>query len=174
MARQLRGTRRVLAIEPTPAACRLLRANVTRNGCDDRVVIFEGVAARSPGNCLLNHIPGKEEYSSTGILVHPSIAGSESTQIRVAGDTVDNLTERFGIEPGFIKIDTEGSEEQVLAGARRTMKMYRPVIVCESWPERLVSASGGSPGAVKALLKEHKYSMMTSGCPSDTIVAIPN
>ena len=174
MARLVSGTSRVLAIEPTPAAIRRLRGNITRNGCDDRVVVFEGVASHSAGSFLLNYVPGKEEYSSLGKIVHPSVAAETCCQLQVPADTIDSLTEKFGLNPGLIKIDTEGSEEHVLAGAANTMRKHRPVIVCESWPQELLAASGGIPGAVGAILRKHEYKLMTLDCPADSIVAIPN
>jgi FkbM family methyltransferase len=172
MARLLSGSRRVLAIEPIPEILDRLRGNVLRNGCANRVRVFEGVATRSTGECLINYVPGKEEYSSLNRIVHPAVAGAERRQISVSGDTIDNLVARFGLEPGLIKIDTEGAEEQVLAGATTTMRTHRPVIICESWPG--FAAAGASAGAVKTLLTEHWYELMGSDCPPLTIVAIPD
>ncbi len=172
MARLLSGSRKVLAVEPIPAILNRLRGNIARNGCANRVRVFEGVATRSTGDCLINYVPGKEEYSSLNRIVHPAVEHDERQQISVAGDTIDNLVAKFGLEPGLIKIDTEGAEEQVLAGAQATMRTHRPVIICESWPG--FAAAGASESRVKVLLAEHGYELMTSDCPPLTIVAIPD
>jgi FkbM family methyltransferase len=174
MTRLLSPAGRILSIEPTPGASRFLRGNLVRNQCEDRVIVFEGVAASSPGQYVLNCIPGKEEYSSLFRIVHPSAEKERPGQISVPGETVDNLCERFALKPGLIKIDTEGAEEQVLAGAQKTLDGHRPVLICESFPTEMLVAAGGVPGAAESLLQQHGYTVMTSGCPPFTIVALPN
>jgi FkbM family methyltransferase len=49
-----------------------------------------------------------------------------------------------------LKIDVEGMEEQVLAGARRILRKYHPVVFAEAWgePER---------ATIEALLKRYHY-----------------
>ncbi len=62
---------KVLAIEPAPLALEYLRRNIARNGCTQLVLVFEGIATDSKGTYLLNIIPGMEEFSSIGKIVHP-------------------------------------------------------------------------------------------------------
>jgi FkbM family methyltransferase len=162
---------RVLAIEPTEGALAYLYRNVERNHQSDRVVIFEGAVADRRGTATINVIAGMEEYSSIGSMVHPAIAGKEHRPLSVPCETVDHLTERFALRPGFIKIDTEGSEYAVLVGCRRTIEEHRPVILCEAWPEALVAASGGVPGAVAGLLESHGY--VVSEPARRAILAVP-
>ena len=45
--------------------------------------------------------------------------------------TIDRLVEFFGLKPGFLKVDVEGFEEEVLAGARETVSHHRPVLLLE-------------------------------------------
>jgi FkbM family methyltransferase len=42
----------------------------------------------------------------------------------------------FKLKPDFIKIDTEGSELDVLRGGRETIKKYHPIIFVECWKDR--------------------------------------
>jgi len=150
---------RVLAVEPTPGAVSFLRRNIARNNKSENVIVFEGAASHSRGEVQLRVISGKEEYSSATNLVHPAIRKELHTQslINVASDTIDHLTERFSLSPGFIKIDTEGSEYDVLLGCEKTMYLHRPVVMCESWDDRTLTDAGGVPGAVANLLKSRGY-----------------
>jgi len=170
MSGLLAGSGRVLAVEPTPGALQYLHRNVERNHRTTNVIVFEGVAARIPGEFTINVIPGMEEYSTIAELVHPCVKGKAKGQLRVAGDTIDDLVDRFALRPGFIKIDTEGAELDVLLGARQTVAKYRPVIVCESWPDDFVIAAGGNPGAVANLLGSYGYDVFDR---DDEIIAVP-
>jgi FkbM family methyltransferase len=162
---------RVLAIEPAPGALAYLYRNVERNHQSDHVVVFEGAVAERQGNTTINVIVGMEEYSSIGNLVHPAVAGREHRMICVPCETVDHLIEHHALRPGFIKIDTEGSEYAVLVGCSRTIAQHRPTILCEAWPHELVVASGGIPGAVISLLESYGY--VISEPTKGMILAVP-
>ena len=116
MAGLISQERRLLAIEPTPGAVEYLRKNIRENGLAGKVIVFEGLATNRCQPCTLNVIPGMEEYSSIGGLIHPATKGQRSHRITVPGETIDRLVDRFALRPGFIKIDTEGAEYQVLSG----------------------------------------------------------
>jgi len=103
-------------------------------------------------------------------LVHPAAKGRPVKQMLVAGDTIDNLVERFALQPGFIKVDTEGAELDVLSGARQTVAKYRPVIVCESWPDEHMIAANRDPGAVTRLLRGYGYDVLEQ---EGEIIAVP-
>jgi FkbM family methyltransferase len=148
---------RVLAIEPTPGALRYLRSNLERNARSQNVIVFEGVASSSPGEVTLKVISGKEEFSSIGNLVHPSVRDQSYDQINVASETIDRLVDKYSLKPGFIKVDTEGAEYDVLLGCEQTMLTHRPVILCESWDDDLLTQSGGIPGAVANIFKSRGY-----------------
>ena len=44
---------------------------------------------------------------------------------------LDQAVELLELQPGFLKIDVEGFEEEVLKGARRTITTHRPVLLLE-------------------------------------------
>lgn len=162
---------RVLAIEPTPGALKYLRRNVDINNAQGRVALFEGVAAGHPGQAKLKVIWGMEEYSSLANMVYPATKGRDYKELSVPSDTIDSLTEKFGLRPGFVKIDTEGFEYEVLSGCKHTMLTHRPVIMCELWPDALVAAAGGVPGSVEKLLESLGYA--TSRFSENEVLAVP-
>jgi FkbM family methyltransferase len=155
MARQLKGNR-VLAIEPTPNALAKLRANVMRNGIDRQTLVFEGVASDRECMRTLKSVAGKEEYSSVGKLAHPSIANEHFETSNVQSTTIDALVRQYALDPGFIKIDVEGAEHEVLRGAERTLREQRPVVLSEL-SARLLADNGTSASAVVEYMQNLGY-----------------
>lgn len=147
---------KVLAIEPTPKALRFLRSNVSRNNCDENIIIHSGIVTNKKGAFSLNTIDGLEEYSSLGKLVHNYIKDEKSDSITVQGDTLDNIVKHYNIKPGFIKIDVEGAEFLAFQGAKNTIKEYKPIILSEI-SEQLLKNQGSSSGEVFTLLKGFGY-----------------
>jgi FkbM family methyltransferase len=54
-----------------------------------------------------------------------------SARIEVPVETLDSYVARTGIVPAVMKVDTETTEPDVLAGAARTIREHRPWILCE-------------------------------------------
>ncbi len=172
--------RRVLAIEPTNHAMELLERNLQRNGIKDSVVLYKGVATDQECEVQITLIPGMEEYSTIGekmayqVDAHPKIQSYQ-----VPGNKIDYLVEKYKLTPGFIKIDTEGSEFKVLSGAAQVLKKYRPVLLSEL-DDKYLTKFGNTSLEVINLLKDYGYQvidLMTEQEPripfSGEILAIP-
>ena len=167
MARHL-PERRVLAVEPTPAALAQLALNLRRNNVSDNVVTFEGAVANRPGRRQLSVIDGREEYASLGPLVHAATAGAAGHSIEVAVATIDDLVREHGLAPGFIKIDVEGAELSVLEGALETLRTHRPIILSELSP-RLLAAQGATAERVLDLLRGLGYVLSDPTTPGGPV-----
>ncbi|MEW6094736.1 MAG: FkbM family methyltransferase [Chloroflexota bacterium] len=167
-AHALQAPQKVLAVEPTPLAQYYLRRNIERNGVGNMVIVFDGLVTEKPGSYELHLIPGKEEYSSLGDIVHKSTTGEQSRIIQVLGETMDNLTARYRIHPGFVKIDTEGAELFVLRGATRTLQQERPVLLMEL-SDRLLASLGCSSRQVFDLLRENSYHLVNADDPAGAV-----
>jgi FkbM family methyltransferase len=108
---------RVFAFEPAPDACEGLRTHVRLNGFEGRVTIIEAAVSASVGQAPFG--------------VHPSGGASslalsslgDVPQINVATETIDNVCRAHALIPTVIKIDVEGSELQVLQGARNALAL---------------------------------------------------
>ena len=142
---------KVLAVEPTPLAQEYLKKNLDRNECSDSVMIYEGISTDKQGNYKMNVISGMEEYSSLGNISHPAVVGKASCEIDIKGDTIDNMVERFGLTPGFLKIDTEGAEYLVLKGALHTIKKEAPIILSELDDDMLANCGANSKMVIDLL-----------------------
>lgn len=159
---------KVVAVEPTPNALGRLRKNIVRNGFEDRIRVFAGVASDREGTVDINFIPGKEEYSTVGTLAHPSVAGLSTTSVKVEALPLDLIVSRYDIDPGFIKIDVEGMEHLVLAGASETLRGKRPIVMCELC-DPLLRANGSSAAEILAVFSNADYTILDA----DDATAIP-
>ena len=110
--------RGALAVEPSPANVRRLRANLAANGWSDTEVVAKGLS-QSPGRAELYG-------SDTGASLVPGWASlSPRTWVRrtIELTTLDALLEgRFAGERLLIKADIEGAEYAMLRGASRTLE----------------------------------------------------
>lgn len=160
--------RRVLSVEPTPGALRYLRRNLARNERSN-VIVFEGVASNEKGKLQINTVPGMEEYSSLRKdIAHGTMVNCVSTSVEVEASTVDALVEQHGLEPGFIKIDTEGAEFMVLSGAVEVLKKFRPIILAELVDDYLSGLSHSSRDVID-LLHRHGYKVVDAELPGRPI-----
>jgi FkbM family methyltransferase len=122
-----RLSRRVFAYEPNPAMRRYLQGASLEN-----VVISEKALSDRSGAAEFR-IPfdGRRYGNNVGSLETLPHDSSECLRITVP-------TARLDDEPiedvGFIKIDVEGHEQAVLAGARHLIERDRPVLLVEILP----------------------------------------
>lgn len=149
-------TGRVLAAEPTPGAFARLTRNVAHNGVADRVILFNGLVSDAEGEFEINAVDGMEEYSSMGSISHPSMDGMASAAFKAPALRLDDLVSRHGLNPALIKVDVEGAEHMVFAGAVETLKRYRPFVISEL-SEPLLRNLGGSAAGVVAFFEGLGY-----------------
>ena len=161
IAYELNFNNKVLAIEPTPSAFKLLEANIERNGNSIKVLTYNGIATDKIGNYNINIIPGNEEYSSIGEMVHQSVKNKKHISIEVKGETIDNLVLRNNLNPGIIVMDVEGAEFHVLTGAIETLKKYHPTIIMELDDNLLCKQNSNSKQVIK-FLENLKYNIIDS------------
>jgi len=117
------GAKKVYAFEPVRQTFGILQQNVASNG-------FEGIIL--PVNTGLGDETGKTtlfydgEGGDGGASIVLKCDGRKIEVIDIA--TIDSFMSSRGERVGFIKIDTEGYERQVLAGARETITRDKPVL----------------------------------------------
>jgi FkbM family methyltransferase len=124
---------RVVSFEPNPACHPLFLSLCEANGwqpdlrataVDDRI-----------GTVDLSYPPDETWLGTTIDTVRDDLAiGHPLAVVTVPTTTLDTFVAESGIIPDLLKIDTEGNEYRVLAGARGTMREHRPFVVFESWP----------------------------------------
>jgi FkbM family methyltransferase len=112
----------VHAFEPNPQIIPTLRRRVGRN-----VRLFELAAYREPAVLTLSLYPGSEHAS-----IYPAERGEPDNEIQVPATALDLLGYPGSeLRVDFVKVDTEGAEVDVLAGAEQTIRTHRPDLLLE-------------------------------------------
>jgi len=156
--------RKVLAIEPSKNSLQRLYKNLANNNVMDKVIVFEGAVSDYVGIGEIKTLDGKEEYSTLGQWKHPAIKDEGFVVHKVEVSTIDNLVDRYSLEPGFIKIDVEGMEHLVLKGARATLENYRPIVLSEL-SDFLLKHNGSSSVEVINFFKSLDYIVIDAETP---------
>ncbi len=105
---------RAFSFEPQSSSFAKLQA---RFGADARVTLRQAAVGREPGNAQL-FLAGEGSISS----LHPDPNTSSALSERVEITTVDSLLAELSLPfISFLKIDTEGHEIDVLAGAAQSL-----------------------------------------------------
>lgn len=127
-ARLLGGRGRVLLFEPNPVSRRRLTENLALNACDN-VVVSAAAVSDKPGRAVL-HAPrhGDASWSSLNEGLF-----AEDAPIAIDTTTLDAEVRRHELRPALVKIDVEGHESSVLAGASATLAL-EPALLIELSP----------------------------------------
>lgn len=116
---------RVWAFEPEPKAYAVLSATIAKNGW--RGVVAERIALTSRDGTVSFFIPDGELEAST----NPDFRNG-ALEIQCRASTLDTYCCRNGISQiDLMKIDTESTEPDVLAGGRTIIGDCKPAIICE-------------------------------------------
>jgi FkbM family methyltransferase len=119
----------VVALEPYPPTYERLLKNVRANGLAN-VTCRNEAAGAVAGTARLHHRP--TGYSPAASLNPSHISESAVATTDVPVVALDELLPDLGVASvDLIKVDTETTEPEVLAGARETLARHRPHIICE-------------------------------------------
>jgi FkbM family methyltransferase len=113
---------RHIAFEPIPELAAELRRRYA--GVDVRCTALSDEHGEAP----FTHVKSRPGYS--GLRERPYPGKEQLEQIVVHVERLDDLLPE-GCVPAFIKIDVEGAEGKMLAGAIATLERHRPVVAFE-------------------------------------------
>jgi FkbM family methyltransferase len=118
---------RVIAVEPQHYCFQLLSANVTLNQLA-QVLCLRAAVGEAPGACSVPRIDPTQRHNAGATTVSTEASLATEGQDIVPMISVDSL----GLSRcDLIKIDTEGFEDRVLAGAQATLRAHHPVVYAE-------------------------------------------
>ncbi|HBT41706.1 MAG TPA: hypothetical protein DIW51_13345 [Rhodospirillaceae bacterium] len=116
---------RVVSVEPEFSNLHYLKENILCNGLSERVRII-GVAASDQDGLSSLHLhdttPGAAVHSESPDKMERTAEGYNVVWVEgIATATVDSICANIQDVPAALKIDTDGNEVKVLAGARATL-----------------------------------------------------
>lgn len=136
----------VIACEANPEVFALLRDNVNLNGFRERCRLHALAAVDVEGQVTFHVL---EKLHGSGCLagfdqVLLDQFGDRSRPITVPAARLDDLVGDRRVD--LIRMDAEGSEPRIIAGAWRLVQDHRPGVITEYSPV-MIKRSGGDPGA---------------------------
>src|SRR6185312_2718905 len=115
---------KVLAVEPNPAICEMLKQNIDVNGFASRVTIDERALWNKTGEVMPFVIPIGEPKNAR--ITDGQLVGAQYNHIEVNSLALDDFNDQ---KVDFIKADIEGAEEQMWAGMQALLARNPDVIL---------------------------------------------
>ncbi len=152
----------VYAFEPLPPVHDRLQRNITLNSLS-HVSCHRLALGRSSGRDEFFHVPDSiPSSSSLSRSFMESIVDKQRLVVSpVEVATLDEFVAAHDVKGvDLVKIDTEATEDQVVAGMLETVARDRPAVVCEVLP-------GGPAEAIEEMLRPlgYRYSLLTDRGP---------
>jgi len=126
---------RVLAFEPNPPVCEVLRSNVKLNDLTHKITVYEAAVADRAGHTLKVPTNAQYGFATLGVPVrfeeYRELAAQVATFDMVAEHT-PAIKEWGRID--LIKSDANGADILVMRGGETAIKKYKPEIVFEYAP----------------------------------------
>ena len=160
-----RSVQRVIAFEPSPVNLDYLRRNLASNGITNVGVVAAAVSDRP--RTLRFHVA--QFGAGSHVVAAGHVMSDAIATIEVPAVTLD---EALTVPVSLLKIDAEGHEPDVLAGARAVLERDKPLIFTEINVWCLSAFAGHSPGAfVRTLFRAFDVGTPQ---PDGTVVPLPD
>ena len=152
---------RVVSFEPSPANFAALCANLELNEVTESVTPVPLALGDQPGSAALDP-NGARPGDSPRLRAHPAPGA-----VRVLVDRLDDAVERFDLQPpDHVKLDVDGGELEVLAGAGRTLSTGSVISL-------MVELDREREGAVVDRLRAFGFGLSERVSPQDRDRSLP-
>ena len=184
-ARRVGPSGRVVAAEPSSRERAHLQRNLGRNGLDNVSVVPAAIGAAA-GLADLHLAHGVHAgHNTLGSFAHDDVVRASLERVPI--EPLDAVIARLGLaRVDFVKIDVEGAEASVIAGAATVLSSMRPLMLLEV-NDKALRAQGNCADSLMATLRDElRYEIFvfspvtgllerpTDGHPlSANVVAIP-
>lgn len=147
----------VVGVEPEPSVFALLRDNIHANGLQGVAEAVQAAVHDDAARPLTLHRRvgriGNTSVTPPDLAFAASLGEPPPEAFQAPGQTVDALTERLRGRLDVLKVDVEGAEPLVFAGARRAIAANPGVQIVMEWSPGQIRAAGFDPAAFVAELK---------------------
>jgi FkbM family methyltransferase len=164
---------RVLGIEPSRREFARLQDHVARNGLR-QVSALRTAAGRQSGTAVLHVATGRHAGLNTieNRFMYADVREAYTEEVPIA--PIDDILAAGGVDRVHVmKIDVEGREHDVVAGAQRTLTRDRPVVVIELGGAALASGHAGRV-ATETFLGSLGYGFAAIDGDTAVIRAVPD
>jgi len=154
---------KIYAFEPAPKIFDILNRTVVTNKLSDRIHIFQQALGNRKCRVKFMTSMAFNDPLATGSIVADSEFSKNRQEIFYQSvitpmTTIDNFVEEHKIDKvDFIKIDTEGYEKQILVGAEKTIKTFRPIISCSAY--HLKEDKTEIPQLIKSFVPRYNFTL---------------
>lgn len=153
----------VYGFEPVKMNLKLLELGKEENKCDKFKIVPKAVSNKTKKQTI--YIP----YCSDNTSFNKDVAISNMTFSKeYVEETVDCTTFDDWVEDnkdlniGFIKIDVQGFEKEVLEGMTKFLKNCNDVYIYLEWDQYLTSGNGNSLNSIESILTENNFEIKES------------
>jgi FkbM family methyltransferase len=164
----------VHAFEPSPRTMRYVRANAPEREAAARIVLNEVALSSEEGTTTffdtsVDHKSGMSTIVAAAAEHNPL----KYREITVRTATLDSYVQsQSHTPPTVIKLDVEGAESLVLAGARRVLGMASPVIAMEVWDAPHIISRTECAIAELSDAGYRPYAILADGSVAETRLAL--
>ena len=156
--RELGGSGRVIAFEPTPDSSAAIRAAAARNGL--AVEVVQSALGEADGGIELRGDP-RYDQRDAGVR---SQFGAGGVVARAPVTTFDAWAGRTGLDRlDVVKLDIEGAEILALRGMRESLRRLKPRLLAIEVKDVVMERGPGDEASLHALLRECGY--VAAGSP---------
>lgn len=150
----------VFTFEPINMNVELLKLNKTENNCDNLTIIPKALSNQNTKKKIF--IPYCSDNSSFNLSVAISNMKIKTyVEEVVSCQTFDSwINKNKDVNVGFIKIDVQGFETEVLQGMQKFLKECNDVYIFIEWDEKHTTQSGSSLGELERLITSNGFEMI--------------
>ena len=158
-ARRVGSSGRVVAAEPSSRERAHLQRNLGRNGLDNVSVVPAAIGA-AVGVADLHLAHGVHAgHNTLGGFAHDDVVRASLERVPV--EPLDAVVARLGLaRVDFVKIDVEGAEASVIAGAHAILTTMRPVLLMEINDAALRAQQNSAELLLATLRDEFDYEIL--------------
>jgi len=116
----------IVAIEPNSLV--IPKAEEILGKIKPPVIIEQCALGATEGKAYLNIFWNEDHTKMSASSLKDHVQGAPEKKLEVRLDTLDNICEKYGVVPDFLKLDLQGGELEALKGAERVLESAEVIL----------------------------------------------